>query len=330
MSSSSIGKPSVLMVTVTYRAADFIESYLATVKSLFEQDDRFRLVLVDNESPDNTLEVMHNFVSSHALEERMTIVDARKNGGFGFGCNLGAKARDAEEYIWFVNPDTQIDLAAALALANMLSEQADLAAVGSMLKNERDEVRSGAFRYPMMGNALISGVNLAILERFMPKHTTAYGEGESLDNVDWLTVASFMIRADAFEKVGGFDEGYFLYFEEVDLFYRLKKEGYRVASCRDSIVFHASGSSTGVNRHDAGKIQPRRPKYWYESRCRFYLKHFGRVYLVALNVVHATATLAGRLKDKLLGRSSGRVEHYLRDVLGHSFFTPDKPLANIS
>lgn len=320
----------VLIVTVTYRAAEFVESYLNSVRHVIEQDDRFRLVLVDNESPDNTLEIMRDFVVSRTLEERMTIIDARKNGGFGFGCNLGAKARDNEEYIWFVNPDTQVDLDAALFLVDKLNAQNDLAAVGSMLKNERDEVRSGAFRYPKMGNALVSGVNLALLERLMPHHTTAYGKNESLDDVDWLTGASFMIRADAFEKIGGFDEGYFLYFEEVDLFYRLKKEGYRVASCRDSIVFHASGSSTGVNRHDAGKIQPRRPKYWYESRCRFYLKHFGRAYLVVLNIVHAIATLAGRLKDRLLGRNCGRVEHYLRDILAHSFFTPDKSLANKS
>lgn len=214
-----------MMVTVTYRAAEFIERYLLSVKDIFEQDARFKLTIVDNASPDNTLEVVGRFIDEHNLSERMTVVDAGVNGGFGFGCNLGAKQRTSEEFIWFVNPDTQVELSSAIALIDKLNTDKDLAAAGSMLKNERGEVRSGAFRFPTMGNALVSGVNLAALERFMPKHRTAYQEGESLDDVDWLTGASFMIRAEVFESVGGFDEGYFLYFEEVDLFYRLKSLG---------------------------------------------------------------------------------------------------------
>lgn len=316
----------VLIVTVTYKATEFIERYLLSVKELLGQGDQFRLVLIDNASPDNTVDVIRSFIAGHGLEACMTLVNAGVNGGFGFGCNMGSKQRTGEEYIWFVNPDTKIDYDAAMALVKKLDAEQDLAAAGSLLKNEWGEVRSGAFRFPTMGNALISGINLSMLERLVPYYRTSYQAGESLENVDWLTGASFMIRADVFEALNGFDEGYFLYFEELDLFYRFKMAGYRAASCENSVVFHASGSSTGVNRYDAGLIQPRRPKYWYESRCRFYLKHFGRAYLVVLNSVHVLATIAGRTKDFLLRRKASRVERYLRDIMSHSFFTPDKLL----
>ena len=329
MDQGQSGGTSVMMVTVTYRAAEFIERYLLSVKDIFEQDARFKLTIVDNASPDNTLEVVGRFIDEHNLSERMTLVDAGVNGGFGFGCNLGAKQRTSEEFIWFVNPDTQVELSSAIALIDKLNTDKDLAAAGSMLKNERGEVRSGAFRFPTMGNALVSGINLGALEKLLPNNNTSYAPGESLENIDWLTGASFMIRAEVFESVGGFDEGYFLYFEEVDLFYRLRKAGYRVAGCETSVVFHASGSSTGVNRHDVGYVHPRRPKYWYESRCRFYLKHFGRVYLMAINIVHALSTVAGRIKDGLLRRKANRVQFYLRDILKHSFYVPEKPLTNI-
>jgi GT2 family glycosyltransferase len=71
------------------------------------------------------------------------------------------------------------------------------------------------------------------------------------------------------EEIGPMDEGFFLYFEEVDFFFRAAQSGWQTWYVPESVVMHIEGVSTGI------KSSKRRPSYWYDSRRRYYLKHYG-------------------------------------------------------
>ena len=93
----------------------------------------------------------------------------------------------------------------------------------------------------------------------------------SAREVDWATGASVMFRTKALEEVGLFDEGFFLYHEEIELMWRLRRAGWTLAFEPRSRVRHVGGGSTGVHsRKTSGKVEPRKPSYWYRSRSRYF------------------------------------------------------------
>lgn len=329
---------SVAIVTVTYNAEAFIQGYAKAVKDLLETDSRFKLVVIDNDSQDNTVSWLENFFSDKIhtntaidelndissgsqFENAQVIVQATgKNSGFGTGCNKGVALAGDVDYIWFLNPDTQIENSSAFELLNCLESDASISSVGSVLKNENGAVRSGAFRFPQLGTVFLSGIKFGLLDRLFSNKTISYNPSRNLEFVDWLTGASFMIRREHFDEVGGFDEQFFLYFEEVDLFFRLKQKAYKAVSCNKSIIYHISGASTGVNKQGQTGLLPRKPKYWFESRRLFYLKNYGRFYFLLIDITFVVASFLERVKAFILRKKITRNDHVVRDVISHSAF----------
>jgi hypothetical protein len=131
-----------------------------------------------------------------------------------------------------------------------------------------------------------------------------------------------MFRAEALREVGLFDEGIFLYHEEIELMWRLRRAGWTIASEPLSRVRHVGGASTGVhNRKSAGTTSPRKPPYWYRSRSRLFALTRGRK--VALLAYFAWligyVVWAGR-RGTGLAKGAKPVSHQFRDHL--SFARP--------
>jgi hypothetical protein len=123
---------------------------------------------------------------------------------------------------------------------------------------------------------------------------------------DWVSGASLIVRREVIEQVGLMDEGYFLYFEEVDFCRRAREAGWECWYVPDSRVMHLEGASTGINA-----VAKRRGGYWYDSRRRYFVKHFGIAGLVAADVLWA------------IGRSMYSIRRIL--TLGAARFTANDP-----
>jgi GT2 family glycosyltransferase len=134
--------------------------------------------------------------------------------------------------------------------------------------------------------------------------------------VDWLAGASMLIRKQVFEDIGLFDDEYFLYFEETDFCLQAKKAGWPCWYVPASRVVHFVGSSTGVT--DGSK--KRRPRYWFESRQRYFLKNHGRLYLVLANLVWAGAYSLYRIRLKIQHKPDNETEFLLWDFVNFNFF----------
>jgi N-acetylglucosaminyl-diphospho-decaprenol L-rhamnosyltransferase len=218
-------------VIVTYASAGHIEACLdALAPSALGA-----VVVVDNASPDNTVAVLARRTDAglHVLEQ--------DNIGFGGGCNTGARALPPGcDLVLFCNPDARIDSADLGRLADRLLADPRLALVGPRLRCG-DEPMTSAGAPPRF----VSEVRPLLPEplgRFLPRRQLPAAHDQS-QPVGYVEGACMLARRSAFEEVGGFDEGYFLCFEEIDLATRLHDRGWAIELVADAWAEHCPGQS---------------------------------------------------------------------------------------
>lgn len=301
----------VAIITVTYNASGFIERYLEKVAGVLGSRPQTKLFVVDNDSRDDTLERVGRFVADKGLEAQIAVIATGENLGFGRGCNRGAEeAKQGQvDYLWFLNPDTQPTREALEAMLKVF-DQEDAAFVGCQLSDQFGDIRTGAYRFPRLLTVFLSEATLGVLDQLFSTRVIPIPIGSEPVRADWVTGASFIASREAFELVGGFDPRYFLYFEEVDLFLRAHRMGLQVWTTPHGHVHHISGASTGINKKDGAPSEPHTmPSFWYESRRYFYVKNYGAMYGLTVDLCVTIGRCIALGKGILRGR-----RHPVKDV----------------
>ncbi|HEV2593836.1 MAG TPA: glycosyltransferase family 2 protein [Sphingomicrobium sp.] len=278
--------PRVTVIIVNYRTPDLtfncVTGILAERKSLPD----LRVVVVDGGSSDGSASQLKDRLSAPDFREWVSFLPLPINGGFGWANNQAiltiAGSDNPPEFIHFLNPDASIHPDAIHALIRELRAQPDAGCVGSQLVDTVGNDVPSAFRFPSAGRELISAAQSTRLGKLLGISSAVVGVSESVD-VDWVTGASFMVRTSALKESGLFDDGFFLYFEEVELMHRLHRCGWTVRHVPTSRVVHAEGSSTGIQRRAS------LPDYWYNSRRRYFALTGGPAAVMRANL----ACLAG-------------------------------------
>jgi GT2 family glycosyltransferase len=230
---TSLGRVGV--VIVVHGSAGVVEGALRALPT----GDLASVVVVDNASPDDSATVVRG-LGLPGVE----VVDAGRNGGFGSGCNLGVRRLPpSAEVVLFLNPDARIGDRDLATLVAWLDDHPNAAAVGPRLRRAGGDAipsagRRGTFATELRP-LLPRAIGRYLPERRLPPTFAASGR------VDYLEGAVLLVRRECFEAVGGFDEGFFLYFEEVDLAHRLTARGWDVDLCADAVADHLVGTSTG-------------------------------------------------------------------------------------
>lgn len=171
-----------------------------------------------------------------------SILTPGRNLGYGAACNLGA--RHAGGSLLILNNDTEIDRETIPKLAAVLEREPRVAVVGPQLRNSSGKPIRSIGRAPTPRRILFENL---LLPRLLPgipffqgHHTARISHGKARD-VETLSGAAFLIRREAFDEVAGFDERYFLFVEESDLFERLRRKGWRVRFDPSSTAVHHGG-----------------------------------------------------------------------------------------
>lgn len=137
---------------------------------------------------------------------------------------------------------------------------------------------------------------------------------------DWVAGASMIIRRSVIDAIGGFDENYFLYFEESDFCWRARRAGFSTWYVPESRVMHILGQSTTVTERSA--LPKRLPAYWFESRRRYFLTVHGVYYAMAADIVAIVSHGLGATKRFFQRRTNRGIPHYLTDLMQHSVLWP--------
>jgi len=217
-----------------------------------------RVVVVDNGGGGSASAVLH----LAGLE--VPVVDPGRNIGYGAGANRGVSALgppgEGEEYVLVSNADLRVHPGAIEALARVLDADASLAIVGPRILTPEGTVYPSARRFPTSidaaGHALLG--LLRPDNRFSRRYRDGAKDGAARGGdpsavdpsavdpsaVDWVSGSCFMVRRGAFEELGGFDESFFMYAEDLDLCWRAGRSGWGVAFVPKAKVTHIQGVST--------------------------------------------------------------------------------------
>jgi N-acetylglucosaminyl-diphospho-decaprenol L-rhamnosyltransferase len=313
-----IGEPlDVLVVIVNYKSAELtLRSLVSLSAERIQPRLRLNVVVVENASGDEA-------ALETGIRERFgdfaRLVVSPVNGGFGAGNNLGVRAaREAGipfDYVHFLNPDTEVRPGAVAILARFLKENPRAGLASGSFEHQDGTLWPIAFRFPSIAGEIEGGVRLGIVSRLFRSQAVARTMGDQPEPIDWCSGASMMVRREVLETAGGFDEAFFLYFEEVDLCRRIKAAGYECWYVPASRVMHVRGQSTGVTV--LGKPS-RLPDYWFESRRRYYVKHHGVRYTAWVDAASLLANGVGALRDTV--KRVPQTPKFLRDLARQSVF----------
>ncbi len=274
------------VVIVNYRCGRLVVDALASLEGEAAAWPGMRVVVVDNDSGDDSVDVIGQAIAARGWGEWASVVPAGRNGGFAFGNNIGIASTggiEGDGAVLLLNPDTVVRPGLIAALSAVLGERPRAGIVGCRLEDPDGTPQGCGHPLPTPLREFQRAARIGALSRLMGPLTlpeprdAAAGRPE---RCGWVSGAALCVRREVLRQVGMMDEGYFLYFEEVDLCKRAVDAGWEVWTAPGARVVHLEGSATGITQR-----KKRRPKYWFDSRRRYFLKHHGVVGLAAADAL---------------------------------------------
>ena len=308
----------VWIAIVNYRTAELAIDCLRTLSAQIADMANIRVVVVDNCSGDGSVVKMTNAIERERWSSWVNVMPLDRNGGFAFGNNASIRVALAStkpvDYIMLLNPDTVVHSGAIKALVDFMDAHPHAGIAGSQLENADGSVESSAHTFPSPLSELNGAARLGMLSHLLHRYVVSSPSRAAAHPCDWVSGASMIIRRQVIEDIGLMDEKYFVYFEEVDFCRRAQLAGWECWYVPDSRVMHLEGASTGIRA--AAK---RRAKYWYDSRRRFFVKHYGIAGLIAADLLWAIGRFSFLLRRGLRigarSRENNDPKWYMFDLL---------------
>ncbi len=259
-----------------------------------------RVVVVDNASTDGSADGIE------ALAAPVVAIRNPDNCGFAGACNQGASGSHAD-YLLFLNPDTRLLPDSLVKPIEFLErpENARVGIVGIQLLDDGGTVHRSCARFPTAGRYLAMMLGLdRLTPRLFPPHFMVEWDHSDTRPVDQVTGAFFLVRRSLFDRLAGFDERFFLYFEDVDFSLRARREGWSSVYLATARAYHKGGGSSA-------QAKARRLFYSLRSRLLFGYNNLGSIQATILLL----ATLAVEPLTRLVWAVARGAPREVRDTL---------------
>ena len=243
----------------------------------------WRILVIDNGSADDSVARLRSAYPG------IRLIENGKNLGFAKACNVGIREalREGAEYVWLLNNDTVAEANSLRALVERAGQGERIGAVGSVLYyiDQPESVQAWGGGY----------IN------FWLGHSRHFTSRVSEQKIDFITGASLLLSRRALDEVGLLDERFFMYWEDADWAFRLKRAGWTLAVAEKSVIWHKESSAVG-------RRSPRLDTYFNTSAVRFFRKH------APVPLVSVWSGVGLRLLKRMIFRDWGRVQAVWRGV----------------
>lgn len=222
------------IIILNYNTKDLTLRCLKSIQDRYKkqlEDGEFEVVVVDNASEEE-FKVPASMQGGQS--SKFKVIRNEKNEGFSKGNNIGASAAKGK-YLLFLNSDTEIQDRGLLGMVEYLDKNENVGILGAKLANPDGSAQRSCGKFYNLQNTLLMLAGRQKLIRFSPS---------TIKEVDWVSGAALMIKGELFNKLHGFDENIFMYMEDMELCFRVKKEKYKIYFYPDIKILHKElGSS---------------------------------------------------------------------------------------
>jgi N-acetylglucosaminyl-diphospho-decaprenol L-rhamnosyltransferase len=318
--------PLLSIVIVNFRTPGFIIDCLATVLPELDGLDS-RVVVVDNNSADDSAEIIQAWLVQHDVAGHVHFVQSENNSGFASGNNIGIKFCNAQYYL-LLNSDTLIRPNAIRKILETAMNFPEAGLISPRLEWKDGTGQESCFQLPTPVSELISASQTGLIARLFSRYIVAWPLQTKIARPEWTSFACVLVRDEVFQQVGLLDDGYFMYFEDVEFCHRARKAGWEIVHNPDAQVVHLRGGSSPVKEQT--RLKRRVAKYFYESRTRYFYQTCGRLGLTSANllwwagrIVSGTRQLWGRSDKAVIEKQWLDIWTNWRNPLQH--YTSPKP-----
>ena len=306
--------PFMDIIIVNWNSGGQLRDCLESITNANNQDSfkLNRVVVVDNASWDGSADGLED------LKLPLSIIRNTENRGFAAACNQGAKASVAD-YLLFLNPDTYLN-DDSLAKPILLMEEdfsQQIGIIGIQLLDNNDEIARTCARFPTPGRFFSKMIGLdRLFPHIFPGHFMSDWDHRESREVDHVMGAFFLVRRFIFEELGGFDEQFFVYLEDLDFSLRARQAGWHCFYLAEAKARHKGGGTSE-------KVKALRLFYSLQSRILYGYKHFGWWSATSLMLGTLLLEPLARLTLSAFRRSSGEIHETIK---GYSILWGKLPL----
>jgi len=262
---------------VNYNSGDYLSRCLDSLSKLNKELD-FDVVILNNASLDGSFE------EAKKRFPQFQYIDNKENLGFGKAHNIALKKANTP-YLLTLNPDSEVPSGTLKYIYDYMENNPEVGLATSKVEKADGTLDIASHRgFPTPKASFM----YFFLKNDRLYHLTDRNMSVTHE-IDSAVGAFMFMRKEALEKIGYFDEDYFLYGEDIDICYRLKKSGYKIMYIPEVKILHIKGVSSGIKKHSQNvsnannKTKDLATFYFYDTMKTFYKKHYAKKYPTLFN-----------------------------------------------
>jgi len=255
------------VIVVSWNVRDLLRRCLASLSaspSAASPRIEIEIIVVDNASADGSADMVR------AEFPQVRLIANDENRGFTAANNQGLAASQGR-HLLLLNPDTEIVGDALATMVGYMDAHPRIGALGPQLRYPDGRLQPSRRRFPTFATALVESTVIQQWwpdNRLLQRYYMADTPDDAVQPADWLVGACLLVRRQAYEQIGGLDEGFFMYSEELDWCKRLKDAGWEVVYLPTATIIHHEGKSSE-------QVAPARHIYFQSSKVRYFRLHHG-------------------------------------------------------
>lgn len=302
--------PKLAIVILNYRTpnlvVDCLRSFAPEVVA-----GRDVAVVVDNQSGDGSPEVIEAAISAEKWQWA-SLIRSPRNDGFSAGNNVGIQTVEADAY-FLVNSDTIARPGILNALHDAMDHYPRAGIISPRLEWPDGEGQISCFRHISPTSEFLEAAKTGPISKLLRGREVAIDLSEAPLQPKWTSFASVLVRKPVIDTVGLMDEGFFMYFEDVDYCRRVNEAGWQIQHVPTARMVHLRGGTSEVKA--AAQARRRRPAYFYAARSRYFAKYYGGTAgVIRANMAWSFGRIIALLRELAGNKEPHTCEYEARDI----------------